>query len=224
MKRTLFAGSATLFGLVLGLALGIPSSSEACLHVVTMSKDDAVAEVARADRLLARGRPRTAYRAARRGRRRLEQQMRRDGRDPATVAVVERARTITAVAVVRLDGHTPISHRTARRHVVRGRAQRSLSWALTHLRARAEAQPSDVVARVHYAEALARFDAHRDEALAILTGLAERDLMPEPYGYTALLRLLDHGSDGWRRALARCRNMAVDDAERICPTGAAPDA
>lgn len=220
MKRSTFGGLA----LALALALGSPSPSEACLHVVEFSKDDAVAEVARADRLLARGRPDTAYRAARRARRRLERHLREEGRDPAVAALVERARTITAVAVVRLDGHTPISRRTARRHVLHGRAQRSLSWALEHLRARAEADRGDLRAQVRYAEALARFDARRDEALSILAGLAERDLMPDAYGYNALLRLLDHGSDDWRRAMRRCRRMAVDEADRICPDGSVPDA
>lgn len=206
---------------VVSAALWVPSSSEACLHAIALSKDDAVAAVARADRLLARGQPMSAYRVSRSARRQLEQLAREDGRDPATSALVARARTITAIAVVRLDGRTPIAHRTARRHVTRGRAQRSLAWALEQLRARAAEDPRDLRARLHHAEALARLEAHRDRARTILMDLADRDLMPDPHGYAALLRLLEPGTERWQTALTRCQRMAADDAHRICPASSA---
>ncbi len=213
MKKILIGAAAA----TLGLALGAPAPSRACLHVIELSKDDAVAAVARAERLLNVGRPADAYRAARTGRRRLERHVREVGRDASAQAAIARARTITAVAVVRLDGRTPVSYRVARRHVVRGREQRSLSWAREQLRALAAERPGDLRAQVRYAEALARFDAHRDEARAILAPLAERDLMPDAHGYAALARISETGSPEHARAVERCRRMAADAAPMVCP-------
>lgn len=198
-------------------ALAAPPPANACMHVIELTKEDAIAGVARAERLLANGRPVVAYRLARRSRQRLERHIRQEGSAPATVALVERARSITALAVVRLDGRTPISARTARRHVVRGRAQRSLAWAHEQLASRAAAAPDDLRAQAHLAEALARIPDRRHVARRILSGLAERDLMPSSHGYAALLRLVRPGTDEWQRSLTRCRRMAADHADRICP-------
>lgn len=214
MKRSL-----AVFGVVVTCALGAPAPSQACLHVIEFTKHDAVAAVARADRLLARGDARRAYRVARRARRRLERDQRQNGRDADTRRVLERARHLTAIAVVRLDGHTPVSHRTARRHVMRGRSQRSLAWAREQLRARAESNPGDLSAQVHYAEALARLPDSRAEARRILSRLADRDLMPDAHGYATLLRLLEPGSASWNQALTRCQRIAADHADSVCPSG-----
>ncbi|MFK7991624.1 MAG: hypothetical protein AB8I08_36745 [Sandaracinaceae bacterium] len=218
MKRA----TLTALAAMVTLGLGMPSTSEACMHIVEFSKDDAVAAVAQADRMLSEGRATRAYQAARRARRRLERHMRANGRDAATEAVVARARRITALAAVRLDGYTPVSARTARRHVLRGRAERSLRWARERLRTRAEARPEDLRAQMHYAEALARLPDGRAEAAQILGRLAERDLMPDAHGYAALLRVSAPGSQSWNRALTRCQQMAPDDASRICPSASAP--
>lgn len=203
------------------LALGSPSPGHACLHVVEFTKDDAVAEVARADRMVSQGRPLVAYRAARRARRQLERDLRENERDRATLALIERARTITALAVVRLDGWTPASRRSARRYNVQGRAERSLTWALGELRTRAAADPANLRARAQLAEALARLEPHHDEARAILADLAARDLMPEAHGYATLSRLLPPMTEAWHDALNRCRQMAADAAPRICLDGSA---
>ena len=220
MKSSYGAG----IGLLAALALCMPTSSEACIHVVAFTKDDAVAAVARADRLLAQGRPATAYNVSRRARHRLEQHLRQSPRDAVTRALVERARRITALAVVRLDGNSPISARAARRGVVRGRQARSLGWALEQLRERAEAYPDDVRTRVHYAEALARTEGRRDEARAILVRLAEQDLMPDPHGYATLVRLTNPVThrERWEHALTRCQQMASSRAEHICPRVSRP--
>lgn len=219
MKR--MSLTATVAAMV-SLGLGVPSSGDACWHVVEFSRDDAVATVARAERMLAEGRANRAYRAARRARRQLERDMRTHGRDAPTEAVVARARRITALAAVRLDGNTPVSYRTARRHVMRGRAERSIRWASQRLRERAEARPEDLRAQMHYAEALARLPDGRDEARRILGQLAERDLMPDAHGYAALLRVSAPGTERWNRALTRCQQMAPDNASRICPSVSAP--
>lgn len=218
MSRT----SAMALSSVLCVGLLCPASSEACMHVMTFDKDDAVAAVARADRQLSEGLAISAYRTARQARRQLERHARAEGADASSRALIERAGRITAVAVVRLDGRTPLDYRTARRHVVRGREQRSLGWALQRLRAFSDEHPDDLRARVHYAEALARFAEHRSEAAEILTRLADRDLIPDAHGYATLLRVTSPRSEAWDTALTRCQEMASDHASRICPSSSVP--
>lgn len=213
MKRFLVAFVAA----TVSLALWAPAPSEACMHMVEFTAFDAVAGVARAERWLARGQPVRAYQTARRARRELERELADNGRDRNYEVLVERSRRITAVAVVRLGGHTPVSRRTGRTHVVRGREVRSLALALERLKAHALANPDDLRAQAHYGEAMARVAAHRAEARRVLSNLAERDLMPDAHGYAALLRLIEPGSEPWQAALTRCQQMAADHAGRICP-------
>src|SRR5687768_3999636 len=140
--RRIFAGSVALLGLA-GVCAPVPA--HACLHVVEFTKDDAIADVDRADRLLTRGEARDAYRVARRARRELEQ----DAGDRATAALITRARRITALAVVRLDGDAPITSREARRGITRGRHDRALRWALEELRTAAMMPSADLRAQLH---------------------------------------------------------------------------
>lgn len=213
MNRFLVASIAA----AVSLALWAPSPSEACMHIVEFTKLDAVAAVSRAERWLARGQPVQAYQTARRARRELERELAANGRDRNVETLIERSRRITAVAVVRLNGHTPVSRRVGRTHVTRGREGRSLAVAHERLRSHALANPEDLRAQAHYAEAMARIAAHRDDARQVLSRLAARDLMPDAHGYAALLRLVEPGSDAWQSALQRCQQMAADHASRICP-------
>ncbi|MGE0789655.1 MAG: hypothetical protein AB7S26_28540 [Sandaracinaceae bacterium] len=202
--------------LVYGL-LALPSHGSACLHVVEFTKDDAVAAVARADRLVGEGRAREAYRVALRARHRLEEHMRSVRRDSSTTAVIRRAQLVSAVAIVRLGGHTPVSYRTARRHVMRGRSERSLEWALERLQERAREAPSDLRVRAQLAEAMSYFPDLRPEAERILRDLMDRDLMPDAHGYAALTRITSPGSEAWNTALSRCATMAGEHRDAICP-------
>jgi hypothetical protein len=206
--------------LCLGASVLVGSAAQpahACIEVVVFTVDKASQDIARADRALEQGRPVVAYRVAHRTRRELEAH-RRTERDPNADRLIARALRITAVAVVRLDGQTPITSRAARRGVVRGRQDRSLRWALGQLREVRAQHPNDPVAEAQYAEALARFPEHRAEARTILTRLAERDLMPGAHGYATLARLLDRSGPLFSRALDRCQAMSPDHADRICPS------
>lgn len=206
--------------LCLGASVAVGSAAQparACIEVVVFTVDKASQDIARADRALEQGRALVAYRIAHRTRRELAQHA-RTAPDPNTDRLIARALRITAVAVVRLDGNTPITARAARRGVVRGRQDRSLRWALGQLRAIRARHPNDPVAEEQYAEALARFPEHREEARTILTRLAERDLMPGAHGYATLARLLDSSAPLFSRALDRCQAMSPDHSDRICPS------
>ncbi|MBW2462889.1 MAG: hypothetical protein JRH11_14650 [Deltaproteobacteria bacterium] len=202
----------------LSLALSAPMPTAACMHVIEFTKEDAVRTVARAERSLIRGDAVVAYRASRRARHEFERSVRDEGPSRQTESLIARARRITAVAVVRLDGWTPITRRDARRTIVRGREVRSLAWAAGQLRTYAEENPSDLRARSFLGEALARIPVHHDEAREILLSLADRDLMPDAHGYAALLRVVTVGTTHWNEALTRCEQMAAENAPQICPS------
>jgi len=207
---------------VLSLALLAPTPTEACVQIVEFTKKDAVWTVARSERMLIRGDAVGAYRASRRARHEFERSVREEGPSRQTESLIARARRITAVSVVRLDGWTPITRRDARRTIVRGREVRSLAWAAGQLRTYAEENPSDLRARSFLGEALARIPAHHEEAREILLSLADRDLMPDAHGYAALLRVVAMGTTPWNDALTRCEQMAAENASRICPSSSSP--
>lgn len=77
--------------------------------------------------------------------------------------------------------------------------------------------------RTRLAEALSRTPDGRAEALAILTGLAEKDLIVDAEGYAVLARLRQGQKDeaGAKQALARCSAMAR--RKEICSSAAFPD-
>lgn len=209
---------------VAAMVLGDSAPAEACGHIVEMAVDTGADKVARADRLLESGQPARAYQIARAARRTLEREQREEGPSRRAGHLITRSRWITALAVVRLGGNVPISRRAARRGVVRGRQGRSLQWALGHLQAIEAERPGDLRVRAAVAEAMARIPAHRAAARSTLMDLAQRDLLPTPQSYAALLRLLDADQDreAWDRALERCLSMAAGDASRICPRSSSP--
>jgi predicted Zn-dependent protease len=77
--------------------------------------------------------------------------------------------------------------------------------------------------RTRLAEALSRTPDGRAEALTILTGLAEKDLIVDAEGYAVLARLRQGQKDepGAKQALARCSAMAR--RKEICSSTPVPD-
>jgi hypothetical protein len=110
----------------------------------------------------------------------------------------------------------------------------NLQWALRVTHGFVNHNPADASAKTDYGEALARIPERRKEALRVLSGLAEKDLIGSAQGYAALAALRRSAGDGElpfvaaparaleaaraRLAEARCRRMAIDE-EAICGFG-----
>jgi len=99
---------------------------------------------------------------------------------------------------------------------IRDGAQRVEDWvsALRHLR---RLDGNDPVLAATLAEGMSLLAGQERGALAILSDLEARDLIPDAWGYAALARLRLRHTDaaGAARAVARCRAVARDAA--ICP-------
>jgi hypothetical protein len=119
-----------------------------------------------------------------------------------------RALHLMAVALARTNGFAPDAKTRAA----------NLDWAIATLRDLAQAHGDDPIVRAELGEALAKVPAHRAEALALLSSLAERDLLASAraYGELAKLRAAQGDPRGAASAADRCRAMSLRAA--VCPT------
>jgi hypothetical protein len=97
-----------------------------------------------------------------------------------------RAQRLVAVAVVRTEGLMAVSD--AFPSVSAGDRRANLEWAAGILRAFARVSDGPAV-QTDLGEALSKLPETRDEALRILGGLAQKDLVTSPQGYAALAEL-----------------------------------
>lgn len=165
-----------------------PASVDACGNPVYLSTDKATKLVAAAERALDDGQPKSALRV-------LRDVENYGVRLPGELQ--RRAQLLLWVAHMRVgDGHA--------------------SGATEKLR-RAYEQDKTPWTGARYAEALARGEDTRDEALAILADLEQRDLMPDAHAWATLAILRDAAGDaeGRDRAAEKCRTAAKKAA--ICP-------
>lgn len=90
--------------------------------------------------------------------------------------------------------------------------QKNLAWSVTALRAVSASKGDDPAVKTELGEALAQLDGGQAEALALLGGLSDKDLLASPEGYAALAQLRGKAGDqgGRTAALQRCRAMAQD--------------
>lgn len=137
---------------------------------------------------------------------------------PKPGSLVGRAERVLAVALSRAQGALPV-HREVPESVLgawagagQGEAAANLEWSIDVLRRQSATKPDDPSLETDLGEALARVDAHREEARALLEGLARRDLISSAEGYAALalLRSLGGDTEGQKLALKRCEAMAGD--------------
>ena len=133
-----------------------------------------------------------------------------------------RFRRIKAIALVRADGLASRVHggRLRREGHARQR-RRNLDWAYRRLArmVRAYGKRASVSLRAQLAEAMAKRPATRAAALAMLEGLAAKDLLPDAWAHRTLAELYQRlGNTAARdRALARCKVTAGKYAPKICP-------
>lgn len=119
-----------------------------------------------------------------------------------------RALRVFALALVRSEGaadekkaHVPTTGEWT--------AKSNLEWAVQSLREIDEKRPNDPTVQADLGEALSKLPHGQKEALKILQGLAQKDLMGSPHAYAALAKLrTDAGdSEGALAAIKRCEEM-----------------
>ncbi|WP_437811053.1 hypothetical protein [Sorangium sp. So ce1078] len=143
--------------------------------------------------------------------------------------LLNRAFRVLAVATARADGALMIRAEVPRELLEAwGGAsaeerEANVAWSIRALRRLNEQRKDDPALQTDLGEALARAPEHRGEALRLLGGLAEKDLLasPEAYATLARLRALSGDAAGHDAAASRCEAMARNTA--LCRTSRAID-
>ena len=122
-----------------------------------------------------------------------------------------RALRVFALAVVRSDG--TVDEKKA--HVASANGNEwtpkaNLEWAVQSLREIDVKRPNDPTVQADLGEALSKTATGQGEALKLLQGLAQKDLMGSPHAYAALAKLRTQNGDsaGAEAAIKRCEEMS----------------
>jgi hypothetical protein len=132
---------------------------------------------------------------------------------PGTVPLADRALRILALASVRADGG--ISAGGMKGGTAADKAS-NLEWSIDTLRSLSAKRSNNPTFQTDLGEALAKVPAHHEEALKVLGGLADKDLLTSAEGYAALARMRAEKGDASARdeAVKRCAGMTK--TPKIC--------
>lgn len=133
----------------------------------------------------------------------------------AKEALETRAHCILALALVRSGGSlAAVEGLSSVREADRAA---NLEWAVSTLRQVESARHDDPVAQANLGEALAARGSYEEEAVRILGGLANRDLMGSAHAYAALARLRASRGEALASddATTRCESM-TKSPEAVC--------
>lgn len=214
-------------GVVLGACLVAATvhadEAEACIHGDRLRRqvNPTLRDVRTAERLLARGRYQRAVRYAGRAFRQLDQlppdalpvspnTLDLSATDEPGIQLFVRAQRVAALAAVRSGGEAGPGR--AWRGASEAQRVRNLMWAGLVLQFHAALQPDNTLLQVEYAEAATHVPFMSVVAHAVLSRLADDDLMPTARGYALLAKLQkDRGDEGGLRlSLARCNEITGD--------------
>ena len=195
------------------LTLAAPSAALACHNGVEIRVVNDSARTRSAERLLERGRLRSAFRSAGRT---LERVKRARPDDPRRRLLEPRLLRVLSTVTIRLQGRVRRERWTTPRQVPAPVRAANLGWATDQLAFQARRDPGPV-AQALWAEGLSATGQHAP-AVRVLSALASSDLMPDAYGHAALARSLGAlGRDDDRdRALIECRRAAGRARPGIC--------
>lgn len=199
--------------LVLPVGVAIPGTANACGTAVYREIDDTTQLVAQAEQSLSEGKfARAATKA-------VQAFPALKIIKPGTLPIADRALRILALASVRADG--AVNAGTMRGASPADRAG-NLEWSVGILRALTAKRGGNPSFQSDLGEALAKVPAYRTEAVSILGGLADKDLLTSAEGYAALARLRAASGEtaAHDAALKRCAGMTKNP--KICEDSPRP--
>jgi hypothetical protein len=190
------------------LALTYASDASACGMSIRMDptpqKPTPVQEIARAEKALEGGQNLVAAKAVLGNFPRVR--VATAGANPLET----RALRVFALAVVRSNG--TVNEKTAGvgTQGTEWTPSANIEWAVQSLREIDAKRPNDPTVQADLGEALSKLPHGQGEALTILQGLAQKDLMGSPHAYAALAKLRSDKGDsaGAEAAIKRCEEMS----------------
>jgi hypothetical protein len=132
-----------------------------------------------------------------------------------------RALRVFALAVVRSDG--TVSEKSSGSWSQNDwTPAANIAWAVQSLREIDAKRPNDPTVQADLGEALSKTAIGKDEALKMLGGLAEKDLMGSPFAYAALAKIRNEKGDtsGAEAAIKKCSEMTKTPG--VCKPVTAP--
>ncbi len=202
---------AVVAGLLMAVGAGVPAQADACLRMKprrVQKVDRKLQNVNRAEHLLAKGKGKAAVKTAKR---QFKGFTAATGEPDTGKALFNRAQRTIALATARADGAMDLGKG------MRGKTEQdkalNLAWATAVLEVQAAAEPDNMLLRTYYAEALMHHTGGETQALEILSGLANDDLMPTARGYALLATAQQRVGDvsGRDLSLQRCRDLGEGD-------------
>lgn len=202
---------AVMVGLLVVAGVMVPSGADACLRMKrrrVQKVDHKLQDVNRAEHLLAKG---EGSKAAKVARKRFKKFTAATGEPDSGKALFNRAQRTIALAAVRSDGAIDLGKDMRGKTAEQRRA--NLAWGTSILEIQAAAEPDNMLLRTYLAEALMHQVGGEAQAVELLSGLANDDLMPTARGFALLAQGQQRLGDvsGRDLSLQRCRELGEGD-------------